>query len=74
MASSYTGLFSDNEIREFIIKSTSDKNSFLRYMAVKLVLFDSGLKTLIKGKLLKMQDEDKNEAIKRLIKASLNFT
>ncbi|VXD19625.1 hypothetical protein MARINOS108_20794 [Marinoscillum sp. 108] len=56
------------KVKQFIIESLADSNSFLRYETLQLVFQSSKLLTELKTKLEEMKNFDKNPAIKTLLK------
>lgn len=60
--------YDNRDIKEFVIKSLDDSNSFLRYQTLQLVFTSQKLKYELKEKLNKMHETDKNNAIRNIIK------
>jgi len=58
----------NKEIKQFIIQSLDDDNSFLRYQALHLILLSDELSFELRGKLETMKLNDRNQAIRTLLK------
>jgi len=57
----------DISVKNFIVESLKDSNSFLRYECLQLVFQSKKLKEELKGQLEKMKLNDKNNAIRNIL-------
>ena len=60
-------LFENNKVKDFLISSIKDSNSFLRYEALQIILSSEQATNELSEKLNKMKDTDKNSAIRSIL-------